>query len=64
MKLNTEELNLLLDGCQDTLHRLKYDEKVNESFDKYTKKVIMLKKRIETSLESKRRITEREGKND
>ena len=50
MKFTTEELNLLLDGTQDTLHRLKHDEKVNEDYETYTNKVIALKSRIEKEL--------------
>lgn len=52
MKLNNEELNLILDGCEDTLHRLKYDDEVNEDFLNYSSKVISLKKKIQQELES------------
>jgi len=53
--INNTDLNLLLDGLKDTLHRLKYDSKVNENYDKYTRKVIKLKNSI-LNLKEFRRI--------
>jgi hypothetical protein len=46
MKLNNNELQLLIDGLEDTTHRLAYDSKVNEDYDSYTKRVIVLKKKL------------------
>ena len=48
MKLNDEELNIILDGLEDTKIRIGKEE-VKESHD-YFQKVMILKRRIEREL--------------
>ena len=45
MKLNKEELQLISDGLEDTLIRLK-EKQIEEDFETYTSKVIILLRRI------------------
>jgi len=48
MKLNDEELNIILDGLEDTKIRIGKEE-VKESYD-YFQKVMILKRRVESEL--------------
>ena len=50
MKFNKEELQLLSDGLDDTLIRLK-EGQIEEDYETYTSKVIILKRKIEKELE-------------
>jgi len=49
MKLSNDELNITLDGLQDTLIRNERGELPQERFN-YVKQVMLLKKRVERQL--------------
>ncbi len=50
MRLGTIEIQVLLDACEDTLHRIRYDNKVKARRG-YRNKVRRLKIKLEKQLE-------------
>lgn len=56
IKLTDEDLNIILDGLQDTLIRNKKGELKEEEFE-YVSKVIVLKKRVEMELSNRKKLS-------
>jgi len=52
MKYNKKELQLIHDGLEDTLIRLK-EEQIKEDYESYTFKIIVLKRKVMRDLNNK-----------